>query len=114
MENQTTVLANDSTIEVIADLGLKPEPELRFGTGSIRRHATLCDLKVLVEIIAGDEKLQVQLEHEVAAGRKQILKVQAASLLSVSCNPGTGALLTLKALVDAELARRAIDQIASV
>ncbi len=105
MENQKNELANSVCTGVIAN----PEHEFHYVTGSLRRYATSMHLPTLAEHIASSRTLQVHLGHEVAACKKDLLRVQAATWLSVTCNPGAAALLKLQAMVDAELARRAID-----
>lgn len=105
MEKQANDLANNVTADVIANL----EPESHHVTESLRHHAMAGDLQSLAERIASSRELQVRLAHEVASCREKIFRTQAATRLSVTCNPGAEELLRLQAMVDAELARRAIE-----
>jgi hypothetical protein len=109
MENQPNDLANNVTADVIAN----PEPAYRDVTGSLRQEVITSDLQELAERIADSRSLQLRLTHEVAACTKEIDQAKAATRLSVTCQPGAGALLKLQAMVDCALASRAIESIDS-
>lgn len=105
MKNHENDLANNATADVIANLEL----ESHHVTESLRHRAMAGDLQSLAERIASSRELQVRLGHEVASCMKEIFRAQAATGLSVTCNPGATTLIQLQAAVDAELARRAIE-----
>jgi hypothetical protein len=105
MKNHENDLANNVTADAIANL----EPESHHVTESLRHRAMVDDLQSLAERIASSRNLQVRLAHEVASCREKIFRTQTATRLSVTCSPGAGDLLRLQAMVDVELARRAIE-----
>jgi hypothetical protein len=108
MENHANVPANNVSTDVNDNL----EPDSADVTASLRHLAMDGDLKSLVGLIASNRNFQDSLARDVAACREKISRTQAATGLSVTCTPGAGQLLKLKAMVDAELARRAIECIA--